>query len=816
MKFNWEDFKNAYKNEQEARQAFVSLCEILMQKRYPDYSIKNSDEISENDNKKDKTLEKNCIVFLPKYFLDGVSNSRKGQIRKSLNDNLPYMKANKITQWVLLLPYTFSDEERSWWGNWSLRIKQENGVTPNVLLGNELDGFPNSIPSLVAKYQVEFKGFESIIQAEKEKRAKVVVEEDTEMLGFLGMGESAKPAETQDDEEAKLEESIVSFELPKVAAASGTVSVKIDKSEALSEQESDSKSEALTQEEQEKELEAKLLGQPSKPKNIVASTEIKIERTDSNAPKNNNAPRISESAKPETPKQEAPKQESSVKADAPKADAPKQEAPKAGVVNKVAAVKVAEPTLKQLRNTHYYKVEFEALDTEKNELPNEKGNNQRDIFDARRDKSSVKNYLNDFVFGDLSQFKGADLIKKAQIYVTNEQYSRGLYIYEYAKAKGLVDSTLENDYNRGVSESKFQLNYKYNMIKGDLLFAKGDYINAYETFKKACDVVDYYKETLKEYDNNDSTIITSSTSLMRSSESIVKYYESYGEALLQVGEFSKAVDNFEMALENDPTNESIQKRLRIAQLLEKGTTPPKAKWLSWVTVFTAPYYYFKARNMDPSIKELKNAEKLRRRAIFGVLIPIAIILGLVALWWCGRRVVEVATTDEPKVIASAPATPLTIQISKGDYYMERISPETPHFIDSAIAAYERALRIDNTDTSAEVGYQKATIARSNYITKVQQDISTDSADFFLSMRRPTEGLRLFKYKYDPNDRTKGKFGFVDTNGVVKIAPMFDFNYRTMDEQGETFYNGRAKVCLKVGENDTVYFYIDQHGNKIEE
>ena len=70
--------------------------------------------------------------------------------------------------------------------------------------------------------------------------------------------------------------------------------------------------------------------------------------------------------------------------------------------------------------------------------------------------------------------------------------------------------------------------------------------------------------------------------------------------------------------------------------------------------------------------------------------------------------------------------------------------------------------------------------------------------------------------YDPEDKTKGKFGFVDTLGNVIIAPMFDFNYKNMNEQGETFYNGKAKVCLKVADNDTVYFYIDQRGNKIED
>ena len=187
MEFNWEDFKNAYKNEQEARQAFVALSEKIMQLRYPDYTIKNSDDITETNTKKDHSLGKKGIIYLAKYFLDGVSNSRKGQIRKSLNDNLPYMKANKITQWVLLLPLTFTSEEESWWENWSLRIKQENGINPIVILGNHVDKFPASIPELVEKYKIDQLGFENlkaVYEAKAKAAAQEVDSDDDDLLDF--------------------------------------------------------------------------------------------------------------------------------------------------------------------------------------------------------------------------------------------------------------------------------------------------------------------------------------------------------------------------------------------------------------------------------------------------------------------------------------------------------------------------------------------------------------------------------------------------------------------------------------------------------
>ena len=680
MEFNWENFKNAYKNELEARQGFIKLCDLLMQKLYPDYTIKYSDEISENENKKDGSLKKKCIVYLPKYFLDGVSNSRKGQIRKSLNENLPYMKANQITQWVLLMPLQFSAEESSWWQNWSLRIKQENGVTPVVKLGDE-------IAALAGKFNIDFQGLETI-----EKTPEPPVEDDVMDFGLI------------DD------------------------SVEVQ--------------------------------QKTEPAPVFASVR---------APEPN----------PEPEKEKEPEP-------------------------------VPEPVLEELLATFDYKTKFEALEAEKLDLPE----NQRKVFDGRRDESTVKNYLNDFVFGDLSQFSGKDLIKKAQIYVNNEQFSRGLYIYEYTEKKGLVDNTLKEDYRRGVSESKFQLNYKYYMIKGDLLFAKRDFINASEAYHKACEIVDSYKETLEEYES-DMSVASTCTTLMRNNEALIKYYEAYGEALLQVGEFSKAAEQFELALDQDNTNGKIQNRYDLAVYLDKGTNKFKSKWLSWLNVFTAPFYYFRARKIDPEIKELEKAEKLRRRAFWGLLLIILLLGAAFALFLFGRSIADSVSAGDG-IKAERSSTPLTIQISRGDYYMQKITPETPHYIDSAIVAYQRAVRIDNTDEAAQKGYLTACKAMADYINQVQQHISTDSAEYFLSMRRPTEGLRLFKYLYDTEDKTKGKFGFVDTLGNVVIAPLFDFNYRTMDGQGETFYNGRAKVCLKVADSDTVYFYIDQRGNRIDE
>ena len=96
MQHTWDEFRKAYENEQVARLNFCDLCEDLMRLKYPDHNIIKSVDILENDTKKVDNQGKNSVIYLPKFFTDGISNSRKGQIRKSLNDNLPFMKANDI------------------------------------------------------------------------------------------------------------------------------------------------------------------------------------------------------------------------------------------------------------------------------------------------------------------------------------------------------------------------------------------------------------------------------------------------------------------------------------------------------------------------------------------------------------------------------------------------------------------------------------------------------------------------------------------------------------------------------------------------
>ena len=758
MEFNWDDFKNKYSNEQEARQGFAQLCETIMQCQYPDYIVRNSDTISEDEKTEDKSLDRKCIIFLPKYFLNGVSNSRKGQIRKALNDNLPYMKANKIEQWFLLMPLKFSPEESNWWENWSLRIKQENAITPTAILSDQ-------IIELVAKHGIDFKGVEKIT---KQKKAE-------EMVDFVFEDDSAVPVTAVAIEPAPAAETVTT--VTKTTTIVTTTETKAVPADAKADVEA-----AATAD---------------------ANADAETKRTTDTKPTTETVTKTTKTI--------------FLTAPTPKPAAASQAVDAEVIVSEdLTSKKIREPNLNQLKMTYNFKQMFEDLETQKLALPKEGENNgQRGIFDRRRDLSNVKNYLNDFVFGDLSNFKGKELVKKAQIYVTNEQYSRGLYIYEYAYAKKLVEKDLMSDYKKGVSEAEFKLNYKYHMIDGDLKFAKGDYINAHDAYEKAVNVKESFAEKLEEQMSYSIESDMYSPSI-RDNEAETKVLEAKAEALLHINEYKESVDNFKLATENDPDNKELEERYELAQKLQSWDDLYNNKWLGWLSPLWAPvHYYFFVRNKK-GIQDLKITKTIKRRAWIGLIVW-ALIIGIaVALYFMKGNFATGGSDDGTRTTAQAPSTPLELCLYKGDRYMEMLSPATPHYIDSAIYYYNRAIRHDNTDTIAKPRYNMAMIRKNDMLTQMQQNINSDSATYFLSMRRPTEGLRLFKYKYDPSNPEKGKFGFVDTLGNIVIPPFFDFNYKSMDGQGETFYNGRAKVCLEVAPYDTVYFYIDKRGNKIDE
>ncbi len=570
MEFNWDYFKNKYNNEQEARQGFALLCEIIMQKHYPDFIAKNSDTITEKRNKEDQSLDRKCIIFLPKYFLDGVSNSRKGQIRKALNDNLPYMKAIKIEQWVLMMPLEFSPEEKNWWENWSLRIKQENGISPIALLSSQ-------IVALVAKYGIEFKGVEKIAQEASDGTVDFVFEDEPE--------------------DATVVEQVVE---PTVETVD--VVVNDDETTTTTKTTTTTTITTVTTTEPNTPKEPKVTVAPIPNPKLVGAALAAA------------ASNIAETENPDSNKTIAITISDNESTD----DTQEQDANE-DTTNNLSA-NVPEPTLNQLKRSYDFKNKFEDLETKKKNLPQDgKDKGQKGVFDRRRDASNVKPYLNDFVFGDLSNFNGKELVKKAQIYITNEQYSRGLYIYEYAFKKRLIDEGLILEYKKGTDEAEYKLNYKYQMILGDLLFAQKDFINAADTYEKAI----FTKEDFTNQQSKTASFSTEASTYspsIRDFEAETKYMEAKGEALLHINEYKDAAANFKQALEYEPDNKDIAERYRLANKLQKWSDLYNDKWFSWLSPLWAPFHYWFTVRKQKDIEDLKITKTIKRKATIGYIV----------------------------------------------------------------------------------------------------------------------------------------------------------------------------------------------------
>ena len=155
-----------------------------------------------------------------------------------------------------------------------------------------------------------------------------------------------------------------------------------------------------------------------------------------------------------------------------------------------------------------------------------------------------------------------------------------------------------------------------------------------------------------------------------------------------------------------------------------------------------------------------------------------------------------------------------VLMKKANYYYDNFNNQNAHYIDSAIIGYQHAIWNKPHDSVAPEMLKSAQSIKKAYIKKIQENIKLDSAAYFISMRNSHEGLRLFKYLFDPYDKTSGKYGYVDDNLNIIIPPIFDFDHTRMINKGESFINGKALVCIKISEKSSVYFYIDSHMRRI--
>jgi len=692
----WYEFRKKYDGEQSTRDAFNLLCIDLLERHFPGKIIESTSQISENI-----STEKSRVLYQTKYFLEDLSNSRKGQIRKAFNDSIiaHNPKEHPLFAWVLCVPMDFNDDESLWWYNWKAKMTEEYQV--NIQL---FDG--EFIKELLDKYGLFEKWFGSLNNQnnteniETEKKLSSIIDINDGLFELEDENISDENTNNEDIEfviERKTEEQITEEEV-----------AEIEKSENISEN-------IELSEVEKQHLEA------------VNIEQNEISETNSD-----------ENEEPETDKLFS--------------------------FNKLK--KQNNKILKSLDSLDENQKSEHEIIFKKNKFPKERF---------------------DFETIETEGVSTADLVFKARQFKINELYEKALFVYEKIRERDDIKETANEEVEQGQDLCEKMIIYRNKISEGDIYFAKSDYLNALHSYEVAYFIDDKRKEIIK------------------------KYNFAFAEALVESRNYEFAILKYEEALKAEPNNQTLQDKRAFARLMHTGNKVFKKAPASFLNPLVAPFFYFQARNFDKKNADLNFKIKTVRKNLLYTLVAFMLLVVFILLIQTIPPVKrEIVMTQANKITSM-----YEFQMQKGDYYLNNYIEEKVHYLDSAIYSYKNAIRFKPEDSIAPVKVEEAKKLKEEYIKRAQELIFLDSAAYFVSMRDPSEGLRLFKYLFEPYNKSKGKFGYVDEDMNIVVPPIFDFNYKKMLNAGEKFKDGRAFVCLKVNDNDTLYFYIDKSSNRVE-
>ncbi len=79
-------------------------------------------------------------VWQSKFFLNGIGDTQRGEIRASFDQVIQKAKENDITldAWCLCVPFEMSPEERKWFDGWAGRQERKHGIVITAWTGTEL------------------------------------------------------------------------------------------------------------------------------------------------------------------------------------------------------------------------------------------------------------------------------------------------------------------------------------------------------------------------------------------------------------------------------------------------------------------------------------------------------------------------------------------------------------------------------------------------------------------------------------------------------------------------------------------------------
>ncbi|MBN2892842.1 MAG: hypothetical protein JXL97_13320 [Bacteroidales bacterium] len=490
-----------------------------------------------------------------------------------------------------------------------------------------------------------------------------------------------------------------------------------------------------------------------------------------------------EELKNEEPKNEEPKNEE------PKNEELKNEELKnEEIIDKTQIISPAQKIL--------FEFKFENFKSEFKRIKNFADKLSKEEKDYLKEINSHENWEKLFELKEDLDTTTLKLFYKAKSYEVRKRYIQATYVYEEILKKDnyreVLKFKLEDSYKSlKKCQNKIQ-GYLYE-LEGDVYFVRENQIKSIELYEK-CHKLD---KTNKIYAR--------------------KFYETLGDNQIENELPEDALISFKYALENDKTNEELEIKLLNAKHLTKGKKFFKTAPLTLLNVFFSPFAYWAANS---TIKDPKTQKKLNTSSK-KFFYSLALLLLLVAVVFFAFKITpktnKISKNAKINMFENAenmikPKSLEQAAIEYGDNIMSNISWDKIHLVDTAIFAYKRALVYNSSNNLAYSQLKIAETYKKEYVSKVQANILLDSASYFVSMRRPSEGLQLFKYLFKPNDKSGGKYGYVDTNMQIVIAPMYDFNYRRMYNGNENFVNGKALICLVHSQGDTNYYKIDKYNH----
>ena len=121
-----------------ARDIFEKVCTNLFQEKYG--AKAHPIKVSQGDDGIDVLVGDFSVpidVYQCKYFIDGVDESQKNQIRKSFKTSI---NSNEYTmkKWSLCIPTIMTEKEFSWWSNWKEKQLNEHEIEIELLDGSYL------------------------------------------------------------------------------------------------------------------------------------------------------------------------------------------------------------------------------------------------------------------------------------------------------------------------------------------------------------------------------------------------------------------------------------------------------------------------------------------------------------------------------------------------------------------------------------------------------------------------------------------------------------------------------------------------------